>query len=840
MSRKKTVAVGAQITIRQLAELIYDQMPLDKREGQRAMLLAMAEQMDIAHQNRKRRDDDLMQGIEQDDSIPSYKTFISEAPVGTGKSYVLLLLAFLSWYCYGNKSVISTQTKILQNQVISKDIPNFRKMLCDVSETLPCLEPERVQDWICRVIKGRSNYLCSRTVNIYKSLTQKSGDIFLKSPDGGKSVSLSYSRLLTISNQGKHITRDLDRSDTEDSIEGDPVYPLLVNSPRNCFEDKSVCPEYPKTCPYSMAMFCAGDLIVTNHAMLRQFISTPLVDENDESETMNASADENDTSETTEKTEEGTVQRHKQRKRSALLSANNYFFDEAHHLMGYQSEGEIKDKLSSADMLEAMSFPMPNKATRKLLDGSSRMREEIWHGWNDFLLYIQAEFEKQYQADKEADGCNDGFLRKTLANISEGGKRLLSYSLARILKLREISAQFGSDYAEIIRESLDIAEKLLNDTAEAASNGSISPRVLGLQVSDEGIIWSLPKQRSFDADLSAHIPECEFMSFTSGTLMIDKSPDIFVAETGLQNCGESLKVESPFSHENIIMWVPKALKQVRAKKIDGTDKTDKDGRPVFVSNGGIPVFSKGDKEHQFYKIFEKFCLDYVPPYIARGKFGGVLILCTSIARMRALRIALEPAIEEVNGNLLVQGDKPRMKLVKEFLSNKSSVLLASNSFREGFDAPGDKLTWVILDKLPFKNTGDLELQNRLQLLQDCGLIKDKRAHINNLMLFDLVQSIGRLERTSTDWGTFTILDPRFYKMVSNENYPDGAGEWDNPNNDWKAHMQKPINDILPFRFEQSSTHWIDTLIPVKNWLEIVTKLQSTAESRNSYRSILRN
>ena len=77
-----------------------------------------------------------------------------------------------------------------------------------------------------------------------------------------------------------------------------------------------------------------------------------------------------------------------------------------------------------------------------------------------------------------------------------------------------------------------------------------------------------------------------------------------------------------------------------------------------------------------------FCLKYVPPYVEYN-FGGVLILCTSVVRMKLLAEKLAPAVEAAGRHVLVQGSMPRAKLVKVFLNNPSSVLIATNSFREG-------------------------------------------------------------------------------------------------------------------------------------------------------------
>jgi ATP-dependent DNA helicase DinG len=75
-------------------------------------------------------------------AIAGQKTLIAEAGTGTGKTFAYLVPALL----WGGKTVISTGTKNLQDQLYLRDIPTVRKALnAPVSVAL---------------LKGRANYLC--------------------------------------------------------------------------------------------------------------------------------------------------------------------------------------------------------------------------------------------------------------------------------------------------------------------------------------------------------------------------------------------------------------------------------------------------------------------------------------------------------------------------------------------------------------------------------------------------------------------------------------------------------------------------------------------------------
>jgi len=99
-------------------------------------------------------------------------------------------------------------------------------------------------------------------------------------------------------------------------------------------------------------------------------------------------------------------------------------------------------------------------------------------------------------------------------------------------------------------------------------------------------------------------------------------------------------------------------------------------------------------------------------------------------------------------------------LAGRFLSRHSPVLVASNSFREGFDAPERKLTWVIMDRLPFTSPEDPEFNRTTKLLFKWGAIKSSFEHSFNMMEFSLRQGAGRLLRTKRDYGVITLFDPR--------------------------------------------------------------------------------
>jgi hypothetical protein len=91
------------------------------------------------------------------------------------------------------------------------------------------------------------------------------------------------------------------------------------------------------------------------------------------------------------------------------------------------------------------------------------------------------------------------------------------------------------------------------------------------------------------------------------------------------------------------------------------------------------------------------------------------------------------------------------------------VLVASASFWEGFDAPGDALQLVVIDKLPFPPPNDPLVEARSQRLEAQG-----RSSFSDYSLPEaavaLKQGAGRLIRRETDSGVLAICDTRLVAM----------------------------------------------------------------------------
>ncbi len=216
--------------------------------------------------------------------------------------------------------------------------------------------------------------------------------------------------------------------------------------------------------------------------------------------------------------------------------------------------------------------------------------------------------------------------------------------------------------------------------------------------------------------------------FTSATLGSDPQLRWFTEPCGLQNA-QVLQVQSPFDYENQAwLYVPRGM--VSPKDLQHSEQVASLSWQVASTLG-----------------------------------GRTLVLTTTTRALRAIGDQLSEAAKD-NGalDILVQGQHPKRELMQRFRQAiepgaKGTVLVATASFWEGFDVPGDALQAVIIDKLPFPPPNDPLVEARSQRLESQG-----RSSFNDYFLpeagVSLKQGAGRLIRRETDRGALVICDNR--------------------------------------------------------------------------------
>jgi ATP-dependent DNA helicase DinG len=149
---------------------------------------------------------------------------------------------------------------------------------------------------------------------------------------------------------------------------------------------------------------------------------------------------------------------------------------------------------------------------------------------------------------------------------------------------------------------------------------------------------------------------------------------------------------------------------------------------------------------------------------ARRLGGRTLVLTTTLRALRAIGDAMKQQLDGAGIEVLVQGEWPKRHLMERFREGAQAaqggcVLVASATFWEGFDVPGDALQLVIIDKLPFPPPNDPLVEARGKRLEAQG-----RSPFNDYFVPEAVvalkQGAGRLIRRETDQGVLVLCDNR--------------------------------------------------------------------------------
>jgi len=230
----------------------------------------------------------------------------------------------------------------------------------------------------------------------------------------------------------------------------------------------------------------------------------------------------------------------------------------------------------------------------------------------------------------------------------------------------------------------------------------------------------------------------------SATMTVEGSFDFWKRETGIIPT-DTYVLESPFDLE----------KQMK----------------ILVVDLGLKVIEKGYDE-RVCRVVERLCND---------NGGSSLVLLSSMRLVKKVGNWLKGSQHPYT--VYVQNELPRTELLERFRSDLSSVLIGSVSFREGVDVPGEGLTQVIIDRIPFPHPKDPVVQSRNEL-------EGRKAFVTVILpqakMF-LRQALGRLIRSKSDQGRVVILDGRIIDRQ-----------------DWRIRKDLPLVPIQRFTVKSNS------------------------------------
>lgn len=280
--------------------------------------------------------------------------------------------------------------------------------------------------------------------------------------------------------------------------------------------------------------------------------------------------------------------------------------------------------------------------------------------------------------------------------------------------LRE-AAQRGKGLESCYRRNEDLAQRLALLTGDENS----PDKVRWFETRGLGFIFSLTPLDIAPAfrERMEDIPSA--WVFTSATLAVGQNFEHFATRLGLSDY-QALYLESPFDFaRNTLLYQPPGLPDP--------------GSPQYTAAlvaASLPVLA--------------------------ASRGRAFLLFTSY---RALHEAANLLTGQIGYPLLVQGQRPKAALLRQFRELGNAVLLGTASFWEGVDVRGEALSCVIIDRLPFAAPSDPVVQARIESLRQQGLNPFQQYQVPQAVIA-LKQGAGRLIRDVSDRGVLVLGDPR--------------------------------------------------------------------------------
>ena len=608
------------------------------------------------------------------ETISNGGELVVEAGTGVGKTFAYLVPVLLS----GQRALVSTATKALQDQLFSRDIPNLVEVL---------KLPIRVA-----LLKGRGSYLCTLRL----SQARQSIDASLK----------IHAHALSKIETWSHSTRTGDLSELSGLDDRSPVIPLVTSTRDNCLG--SPCPNF-KSCHVNLARkdAMAADVVVINHHL---FFADLNVRETGMSE--------------------------------LLPSVQTVVFDEAHQLneIGINFLGR---HLSTSQLLEL---------TRDILGAGIQMAR----GLVDWTLICNVMEKATRDLRLTVQHARPGSRLRWAEPIPDDIETASWLTAMAQLQVALNAAQTAVDtVSEIapdfvrLHERINMQLALIDHFQEACAEGSVRWLEVGSQLrlvesplDISMAVQTLMLNRTPEElhKISSHENSVSTDSntssrswiFTSATLGEDEKMKWFTEPCGLSHA-QKLRVASPFDYESkSAIYVPKSM----PKPNDATHT-----RAVAA---------------------------WVEKY-ARQLGGRTLVLTTTLNAMRTIGEALTAALGQTGElEVLVQGQGPKRRLMERFREGAEQggmgcILVASASFWEGFDVPGDALQLVVIDKLPFPPPNDPLVEARSQRLECLGKSSFSDYSLPEAAVA-LKQGAGRLIRSENDRGLLVVCDPRLTGM----------------------------------------------------------------------------
>ncbi len=648
---------------------------------------------------------DMMEAVSR--TIQTGDHLIVEAGTGTGKSLGYLIPAAMHAVATGEHVVISTATIALQDQLMEKDIPALRAAAARTdADADVAFAP--VADVEATVLKGRSNYLCLRRWFIAN-----------REPPADPVEAELHAKITAWLN----VTESGDRAELRLTPDQQRHWSQLSEEEGSCV---------PGQCVFHRNNQCflfrarnqaeAAHIIVVNHALL---LSDLL------------------------------------RGGSVLPPYRHLIVDEAHHLED-EATSQAGYSITTAGLRNAISRVAISTAGddgESLLVSAFRQAAAVTAAGDDEMQRAQNALAAASEAARTAISTQDSVARlmeDILDRHAEGqGGHEQRARITSAVRSDPVWSHIEIEWDSLASELSTVVEALrsvatvlsgagdadgtspngLLTDLELAEQDLVTMRTRGLEIvsgiNRDLICWITKHRNSGDISLNS-VPlsvadilqdqlysRLESLTLTSATLSTEGSFTFIRDRLGLPDAA-ALQVPSPFDYESSTL--------------------------VAVADD-IPEPNQQGHQKMLQRALIEACL---------ASRGRAMVLFTSHSALQNSYYAIKPALERQGIQVLGQRvDGSPRQLIERLRDVPETVLLGTNSFWEGVDIVGDRLSLLVITRLPFSVPTDPVFAARSELFDNPFI---QYAVPQAILRFK--QGFGRLIRSSQDRGVVAVFDRR--------------------------------------------------------------------------------
>lgn len=684
-------------------EPLEDDLPGDIRDLVVRMLSPGGE-IEQTHHSYEHRGGQVDMGAEVADALRDEKYLLVEAGTGVGKSLAYLIPAIIWARREGEPVIVSTNTRNLQEQLVSQDLPLLH-------EALPI-------DFEAVLLKGRSNYPCIRAL---VTTAVDAANSLLRSERLAAAYLISWlaqSSAGDVSGVSPHALEIISEL---------PRMLAKVRSQADCCLGRG-CSHFD-SCPVQIARAYArrADIVVSNHALTFEDTKADILPEYsriifDEAHNVENVATDNLSLECSSYTFRMLLR---------AITGDPYSLSQTVE----RRLQELDDVVGVEQALEALAQVLP--MAEDLADAVDQFGQMVFDfcfmaGSNSYSSNDRASVRLIEQVRALEEWAEVVAAGETTLELGRGLLKQVE-AFAQCLGQLDKGARPGSEGVDAdteavrtrVRDNLGSLATVLNST------GGPTEFVTWAQAwtSRYGDSWSL---HAAPVDIGPVLNEALYQHkdsivFTSATITADGGFDYFRQRVGLDEHRERLvevAVPSPFDlTEQLLLCIPSDM-----------PAPNESGSPEAITAAIAGICGMSE--------------------------GGTLVLFTAKTRMRRAFGDLEEDLRSMGLAPLCQdASGPRSALLDRLRSDPRTVLFGLKSFWEGVDVPGDALRCVVICKLPFAVPSDPIIEARQEDVARRGMDPMRDYYIPEAIV-GFKQGFGRLIRTVRDTGVVFVLDKR--------------------------------------------------------------------------------